>query len=106
MKTKITKLNKYKKIAIWFLLLANLSLAGGYTFAVNRTVFNVVATSKAQRALSTNTATMADLESKYIALSNNLTLDFAYAQGYKDASDDQIFIPSKSVSGGLSFNVR
>jgi len=88
------------------LILVNLVLAGGYTYSVNRTVFNVVATDKAEKALANNSASVADLESRYISLSNKLTLDFAYAQGYQDASDHQIYISGKNAPASLSFNVH
>ena len=104
MKNLIQKIQKFKKVAIWFLLLANIALAGSYTYGVNRTVFNVVATDKAEKALATNNASLADMESHYISISNKITLDFAYAQGYEDASVHQIYVPSKSVSANLSFN--
>ena len=106
MKNLIQKIQKFKKVTIWLLLLVNLVLGGGYTYAVNRTVFNVVATNKAEKALVAGYASVADLESEYISLSNKLTLDFAYARGYQDASLHQIYVPSKTTLSSLSFNVR
>ena len=86
------------------LLVLNVMLVGGYVYAVNRTVFNVVASTKANKALAQSSATTADLESHYIALKNKVTLDFAYAQGFQDASNKQIFIVKKPVANILSFN--
>ena len=100
------KINKFRKVAIWLLVGLNIVLAGGYTYSVNRTVFNVVASEKSSKVLAQNNAKLADLESKYIALSSDLTLDFAYAQGYQDASGHQIYVPNKNAPVGLSFNAR
>lgn len=104
MKNIFQKINKFKKISIWLLVLANITLASSYTYGVNNTVFNVVATDRAEKALSANNAAIADLESKYISLTNNLTLDFALAQGYQDASGHQIYVPNKATLTTLSFN--
>ena len=104
MKNLFNKTIKYKKPAIWMLLIVNVILAGGYTYAVNRTVFNVVATTKAEKALADTNAKVADLESNYIAMKSKITLDFAYSQGFQDASKQQIFIAKKPVAQTLSFN--
>ena len=104
MKKIFHKIRKFKKPAVWLLLLLNISLVGGYVYAVNRTVFNVVAYTKAESALAQSSATSADFESSYISLKSKITLDFAYAQGFQDASKQQIFIVKKPVSNTLSFN--
>ncbi len=104
MKNILQKINKFKKAGIWLLVLANIALASSYTYGVNHTVFNVVATDKAEKTLSANNAAIADLESKYISLTNNLTLDFALTQGYQDASSHQIYVPGKASLTSLSFN--
>ncbi|HAO64643.1 TPA: hypothetical protein DCQ44_01535 [Candidatus Taylorbacteria bacterium] len=104
MKNTLSKTQKFQKPAVWMLIVLNLVLAGGYTYAVNRTVFNVVATSKTEKTLAQNSADAADLESKYITLKNKITLDFAYSQGFQDASKQQIFIAKKAAGSTLSFN--
>ncbi len=104
MKKIFYQIHKFKKPMVWGLLALNLILAGTYTYAVNRTVFNVVAATKAEKDLAQTSATAADLESEYVSLKNKITLDFAYSQGFRDASADQIFIASKSTSKSLSFN--
>ncbi len=104
MKNFIKNTQRFRKVAVWLLIAANITLAGAYTYAVNSTVFNVVATDKAQKSLAYNNASIAELESKYISFSNNLTLDFAYAEGYQDASGHQIYVPNKAAPTGLSFS--
>jgi hypothetical protein len=104
MKKAFIIIAQYKKPAVWLLLIANLVMAGGYAYAVNRTVFNVVATTKAQKNLAEVNTSIADLESHYITVRNKITLDFAYSQGFQDASKKQIFIAKKTQSSSLSFN--
>jgi hypothetical protein len=104
MKNLLNKTKKFQKSAVWMLVVLNVVLAGGYVYAVNRTVFNVVATTKAEKALAQSSASVADLESRQVSLKNKITLDFAYAQGFQDASNQQIFIVKKPVADILSFN--
>ena len=98
------KIKKFQKLTVWTLLVLNVVLAGGYIYAVNRTVFNVVAATKAEKNLTQSVAVVTDLESNYISLKNKITLDFAYSQGFQDASNQQIFIVKKPMGHVLSFN--
>jgi hypothetical protein len=104
MKNLLNTTTKYKKQAVWMLIVLNIMLLVGYGYAVNRTVFNVVATTKAEKILNETHSASSDLESKYIALKNKITLDFAYEQGFLDASNQQIFIAKKPIGKTLSFN--
>lgn len=104
MKNLFNKTQKFQKPAVWMLLFLNVTLAVGYVYMINRTVFNIVASTDAKKVLAQSSAAAADLESRYISLKNKITLDFAYAQGFKDASNQQIFIVKKPVANILSFN--
>lgn len=104
MKNLLNKIQKFQKPTIWMLLILNITLAGGYIYAVNRTVFNVVATTSAQKTLAQSSATVADLESRQVSLETKITLNFAYSQGFQDASNQQIFITKKPIADTLSFN--
>lgn len=104
MKKFFGKMQKFQKPAVWMLVSFNVVLIGGYVYAVNRTVFNVVAATKAEKAIAHASATSADLESRYVSLKNKITLDFAYSQGFQDASKHQIFIAKKPAANTLSFN--
>jgi ribosomal protein L18 len=106
MKNILAQIIKFQKSAVWILIVLNIVLAGGYVYTVNRTVFNVVASTKAEKALAQSSAASADLESRYVSLKNKITLDFAYAQGFQDASNQQIFIVKKPVIDTLSFNAH
>jgi hypothetical protein len=104
MKNLFKKIQKFQKPAVWTLLFLNVVLAGGYVYAVNCTVFNVVATTKAEKTLVQSSTTATDLESRQVSLRNKITLDFAYSQGFQDASKQQIFIVKKPITNALSFN--
>jgi hypothetical protein len=104
MKNLFHKIQKFQKPTVWMLVVLNIVLAGGYVYSVNRTVFNVVAATKAEKALAQSSVTTADLESRQVSLRNRITLDFAYSQGFQDASNQQIFIVKKPVVNTLSFN--
>jgi hypothetical protein len=104
MKNLINKTQKFQKPAVWMLVVINVVLASAYVYSVNRTVFNVVAANKAEKALAQSSATVADLESRQVSLKNKITLDFAYSQGFQDASNRQIFIAKKPAANLLSFN--
>lgn len=104
MKKIFNKIQRFEKQAVWVLLILNIVLAGGYVYGVNRTVFNVVAKTKAEKSLAQISVAVADLESSQVSLKNKITLDFAYSQGFKDASKQQIFIVKKPVANTLSFN--
>jgi hypothetical protein len=56
-----------------------------YGFFVQQTIMNVVEREKTLKEARVLSSEIGDLESAYIALKNNITLDFAYAQGFKDA---------------------
>lgn len=56
-----------------------------YGFFVQQTIINVVEREKTLKETRVVSSEIGDLESSYIALKNNITLDFAYAQGFKDA---------------------
>lgn len=104
MKNLFKKTQKFQKSAVWALVFLNVVLAGGYIYAVNCTVFNVVATTKAGKTLAQTNATVSDLESRYVSIKNKINLDFAYSQGFQDASNQQVFIVKKPIANTLSFN--
>ncbi len=104
MKNLFNKIQNFKIPIVWMLLSLNIMLAGGYIYAVNRTVFNVVAATNAEKTLANSSASIGDLESQYVSLKNKITLDFAYSQGFLDASKQQIFIVQKPVNSTLSLN--
>ncbi len=73
-----------------------------YIIAVLATVRHTVVRQSLQKQVSTLSTEVNNLEFTYIALQNGVTLDLAYAKGFKDVSDP-LYI-SRSAAASLSFN--
>ncbi len=71
-----------------------------YGFFVQQTIKNVVSREKTIKDTRELGSVIGDLESQYISLKNNITLDFAYAQGFKDAVKTEYI--SKKALGKIS----
>jgi len=69
-----------------FLVLAGLivSLLVLYVYFVNQTVWNIVSRQDLTKSINTISSDVATLESTYMTLSSSLTIDHAYALGFKD----------------------
>ncbi len=100
----LTKINSYRKPLVWGLLSLIVVLAFSYAYCINQTVFNAVALQKSQSTLAHADSEYSDLESQYISLKNTVTLDYAYAHGFKDSTESQKFIAKKSLAQAFSFN--
>ena len=74
-----------------------------YVYLVNRTVVNVVARQNAERNISALSASVGDLESKYMAEKNGITLQLALAKGFKE-DPATTFIGSNTAGNALSYN--
>lgn len=85
-------------------LVLNVSLGFLYAYYINSTIHHAVTIGKVQSELAAESTHVADLESRYMQLTSAITLDFAYTQGYVDASTRQTYISEKSLSPTLSFN--
>jgi hypothetical protein len=72
-----------------------------YVYLVNATVMNVVARQDTERAISSLSTSIGELEFKYIGLKNSVTLELAHAKGFKDTSPSSFLARNKST---LSYN--
>lgn len=99
---KISNVATHNERSIIFALIACIAFVSFfYGFFVKQTIVNVVEreqTIKEARVLNTK---IGDLEASYIALKNNITLDFAYARGFKDAPAAH-FISKKALGKAIS----
>lgn len=78
-----------------FYILASVALVflGGYVYFVNQTVWNIVSRQNATKEIAMISSEVASLEASYMSLSGSLTLDHAYALGFREvASDNTIFV--------------
>jgi hypothetical protein len=79
----------------------------GYGFLMERTISNTVALTAIQSTLIHENQTVSNLSSQYVALSGNVTLDSALAQGFEQASVSSfVTVPAPlPVGSALSVNI-
>lgn len=94
----------YRSALVMAVVILNVSFGFLYAYLINSTIHNAVVVDQGQRALAIQGAKVSELESDYMRLTNAITLDFAYSQGFSDASTKQSYIATKSLSSNLSFN--
>jgi|GEM_PF-744712 len=71
-----------------------------YGYFVQQTILNVVEREKVIKEARIAGSAIADMEASYIALTNNITLDFAYSLGFRDAETPEYI--SKRALGKLT----
>ncbi len=77
-----------------------------YVYMVNKTVMNVVARQNTEKGISSLSASVGDLESKYMAEKSSITLQLALAKGFQE-DPNTTFIGSALNKPGnaLSYNL-
>jgi hypothetical protein len=96
---------KYNKAAYYFLGAGIFLSLVFYMYCINAAVRAAVVRNNAQSKIAMIQGQVSDLESKYMAGVNTLTVQSAHAAGLVDPQE-KIFI-SKNTSGqSLSYNVR
>jgi hypothetical protein len=80
----------------------------GYGFLMEKTIVNTVALTAIQSTLAHQNQTVSNLSGQYVALSRNVTLDSALAQGFEQAPVSTFVTvpPPTPVSSVLSVNIR
>lgn len=89
--------------AFWILVIGSVLLIATYIVAIEMTVHNTVTREKLQNQSDTLATVVSQLEFQDIALKNNVDLNLAYAQGFKDVTAP-VYI-SRAAAGSLSMNV-
>lgn len=87
------------KILFFILAATFVSIFLLYAYLVNKTIMNVVARQHTEKSISALSSKLGDLEAKYLALQGGVTIDLAYARGFKDANPQFI-----SRSGVVAYN--
>ncbi|MDD5318548.1 MAG: hypothetical protein PHF79_01865 [Candidatus Pacebacteria bacterium] len=72
---------------VWSLFALFIVLVAMYGILVRQTVFNVVARQQAENKVADLGSATSDLEYQYISAKNAITLDVAYAHGFKDVTN-------------------
>jgi hypothetical protein len=74
-----------------------------YAYSVHHAITNVVMRESIVKDIQTRSTAVADLETKYFTLKNNVSIDLAHADGFKEAPVS-MFISKKPAGSALSFN--
>ncbi len=90
-----------KKIYFWSLLFVFFFCLFSYGFLVRGAIVNIVARQNMENDLTALSTKVIDLESKYIKVKNNITLERAYALGF-GAVSEQKFVLKNVKTPGLS----
>ncbi len=83
MKEKVLQLNREKTIFWTFSAILFLCF-GFYMYCINTTVHNVVTRQNLESEASNLTLKLGNQEFQYITERNNITIELAYAKGFKD----------------------
>ncbi len=86
----------------WILLSIILLSFALYVVFVNQTVRNVVKRQELQTNISALTTHIGELEFKYISMKNDVTIDKAYAMGFKDVAETKF--ESRKTIGEVALN--
>ena len=83
-----------------FLLLIGALLAFFFLYVglVRATVSHVIARSNAERSMSSISGQLGDMESRYLALENAITLQVAYQDGFIPTATSQFVSKTQSLS--------
>lgn len=75
-----------------------------YVVYVNQTVRNVVRRQQLDREISSLNARIGELEFKYISMKNDVTIDKAYAMGFRDVAETKF--ESRKTVGEVALGTR
>ncbi len=100
----IHEYSQEKKIML-VLLAIIVMLCFSYAYMVNKTVWNVVTRKNTTAKISAVTNQVSQLEYSYITLKNAVSINNAYALGFKDANDkDTTYVSRPTFGKALSIN--
>ncbi len=99
--TKQLNINNIEKQIFWGVFTLLLLLGTSYVFFVNKTILNIVERESFEEKIITLNSQISELEFDYIALKNNITIDYAHSVGFHNV--DSVKFASRKLAGqGLS----
>ncbi len=93
----------------WRVGTVTFTLIAAYIYLANSVVFNAVIRQQILEESAKRQAQVVALESEYLALSNQVTIDLAYRLGFHDAASETVFapvVPSSSQTVALGSKDR
>jgi hypothetical protein len=76
-----------EKATYWVLAAVLVVSFGIYVYFVNQTIWNVVQRQRLETQMTGLNNRLSELEFKYISMENDVTIDKAYALGFKDVNE-------------------
>jgi hypothetical protein len=92
--------------AYWMLVAILVVSFSLYVMFVNQTVRNVVKRQSFENEISTLTSHLGDLEFKDISMKNDITIDKAYAMGFKDVAETKFLARASGNEVAMSGTIR
>ncbi|MBI1974381.1 MAG: hypothetical protein HYS51_00775 [Candidatus Zambryskibacteria bacterium] len=92
----------YRARIFWVLMTVVLASLGVYMYAINATARHIALRQNMERQTAVISTSLDSLEFSYITLRNNVTIDTAYAEGFKEEKSPLFVTRNKAPS--LSLN--
>ena len=105
MKNVTNTLNTIDRVSVtlfWSLLSVLIVLVGFYGYMVNKTVWNAFNKDQAEAQILALNSKLGDLEFEYMSMSNNVSIEKAYALGFQNASSSTLFASREFVAKNVA----
>jgi len=99
---KLNKIEDLQKKMFWASLLITVFFATAYGLLVRDTIMNVVGRQNMEKEISALASSVGSLESDYISLKNNVTLELAYSKGFVANNSQKFVMKGDAGTQGLS----
>ncbi len=77
-----------------------------YGYFISVSVVNVLVRESASSDIVAISSKVSDLETQYLALKNEITIEYAYANGFKDIKDKRFTTRTSLANRGLTVNTQ
>ena len=73
-----------------------------YGYFVSSSIVNVLVRKEVEQKITDVNSRLGTLETEYLVLKNNITIEYAYSNGFVDVTDKDFAVRSTALGGGLS----
>ena len=98
-----TKLTIGKRILSVLVLCVVISL-GLYVYFVSTSIINILVRKEIENKITAVSSRMSDLEAEYLVRKNEITLEYAYTQGFANVTSKQFAVRVGTEVNELTFN--
>ncbi len=103
-KNQIEKIEYREKAIFGIFFSLFIFLLFSYGFMINKTISNAVAKQQMEKEIIALNSDVNSMESGYLSLKNDITIDFAIAEGFVVNTEEKYAM--SSVVGGLSLSIN